>query len=52
MADKGLQIQAETIVKMRYSPLFFVQTMWGLQPQPIRSEFKELVEGALKGGEF
>lgn len=37
----------ELIQRFRKSPLFFIENMWGLTPQPVKDEYKEIVEAYL-----
>jgi phage terminase large subunit len=38
--------------RFQESPLFFIKTIWGLDPQPIREEYKEFVNACLESREF
>lgn len=40
MANKKDTIDAELYLKMEQSPIFFIEQMWGLIPQPVKPEYK------------
>lgn len=42
----------ELMIKFQSSPIFFVEAMWGLVPQPVRTEYKDVVSLLVDTGEL
>lgn len=40
----------ELIKRFQLSPIFFIETMWGLVPQPVKAEYVGTVEGLVESG--
>jgi hypothetical protein len=47
-----IDYDVELYRKFQKSPIFFIEKMWGLTPQPLKKEYKKQLEEAVKKGEW
>ena len=52
MAKSKTTKDIELYSKFQASPIFFIEKMWGLAPQPVRKEFETTVKAFIDSGSF
>lgn len=50
IAMSNEKLDVEIVKKMRVSPIYFIEKIWKLKPQPVKEEFKDIINSLYQEG--